>query len=165
MNARITQAKRCGRCGEEKQLSSRFFTRRMEPGYSHLWRSACNKCRTEQRAEASRRARERNAKICSTCEDKTPQPLENFYVRSSAYDGRQNQCKLCEAVRHGLRKPGGQPGEKPGAWKKGAFCNTCFGLPWRVYGARCCECKLEHAAEPPVELVTRKSPPDARGLF
>jgi len=44
-----------------------------------------------------------------------------------------------------------EPGPKP--------CNECSSLPWRVDGRVCFTCGLEHAAEPPVELVLYRSNP------
>lgn len=35
-------------------------------------------------------------KVCPKCEDKTPQPLENFYPRKDSKDGRQAVCKKCK---------------------------------------------------------------------
>lgn len=108
----------------------------------------------------------RQTKICDKCEIPKPDTNEFFESRHDVGYGalRRATCRECrrkvKRIQDRMRsrrvvparsEPKYEPGPKP--------CNECSSLPWRVIGAACLSCGLEHAEEPPVELVLFRSNP------
>jgi hypothetical protein len=154
MNDQLKQWRRCrGACKQDKPLDSRYFDRRTEVTQHDAWRYKCIVCRTARKKQLEAEAKLKTEKWCNGC--KATLPIDDFYARKTARDGRQAVCKGCDALRNGTASAV-IDGENIAAQRQGKWCKLCGGMEHRVIGVRCRECQLAYRAEPPVTAVTRR---------
>lgn len=86
-----------------------------------------------------------------------PLTLENFALHSTGRNGYMKRCRECVKVAKRIwQKQHPKLKELP-PLKPGERCRECEGLAHRRPATGCPRCRLPFEAEPPVELVFRRS--------
>ena len=86
MRGKFRGPKICTDCGESKGL--RKFTALKVDGITAGYKDICMICAKKEDYSGK-------VKSCPSCQDKAPQPIEDFHKSANGADGRDDSCKKC----------------------------------------------------------------------